>query len=37
MIIKSQKFFINFKEEYLLYKKNTIAKFKIRDLYINVP
>jgi len=25
-----------FKEEYLLYIKNKIAKFKIRDLFINV-
>ena len=29
-----RKFFSKFKEEYLLYIKNTIAKFKIRDLLI---
>jgi len=26
---------LKFKEEYLLYIKNSIAKFKIRDLVIN--
>ena len=32
----TESFFSKFKEEYLLYIKNTIAKFKIRDLFINV-